>query len=106
MIMAVVKNNNNIWLLVANGKQTVAVLKSHPSTPTSASMTINVTTTEHGGIYCTYMRLCDIPIKIEEGRLRGRDEEIEEAKVQTVTFGSPCNSPDEIHYHPQQINKE
>ena len=52
------------------------------------------------------MRLCDIQIKVEERRIRWGDQEIEEAKVQTVTFGSPCNSPDEIHYHPQQINKE
>ncbi len=52
------------------------------------------------------MLLCDIQIKIEKRRIRWRDEEIEEAKVQTVTFVSPCNSPDEIHYHPQPINKE
>lgn len=65
-----------------------------------------MTTTEHDGIYCKYKLLCDIQIKMEERRIRGRDEEIEEAEVQTVTFGSPCNSPDEIHYHPQQINKE
>lgn len=50
--------------------------------------------------------LCDTQIKMEERRIRRRDKAIEEAKVQTVTFRSPCNSQDEIHYNPQQINKE
>lgn len=31
---------------------------------------------------------------------------MEEAEVQTETFRSPWNSPDEIHYHSWQINKE
>lgn len=64
------------------------------------SVGISVTTREHDGIYCTYKLLCDTQIKIEETRIRWQDKEIEEAKVQTETFGSPCDSPDEIHYHP------
>lgn len=53
-----------------------------------------------------YTLLCRIQIKIEEKRIRWGDKRTEEVKVQTVTFMSPCNSPDEIHYHLQQINKE
>lgn len=48
----------------------------------------------------------DTQIKTEERRIRWRDKEIEEAEEQTETSGSPWNSPDEIHYYPQLINKE
>lgn len=50
--------------------------------------------------------LCDTQIKTEERRISRRDEEIGETRIEAVTFRSPYNSPDEIHYHPQQINKE
>lgn len=75
------------------------------STSQLARQRINVTT-EHDGICCTSVLLSDTHIKVEERKIRWSDEEVEEARVQTVTFGSPCNSPDEIHHHHQQINKE
>lgn len=97
-----------INLLIWNASLKTLCVYFHKATRISqlAWQRTNVTTTERDGIYCAYMRLCDIQIKVEERRIRWGDQEIEEAKVQTVTFGSPCNSPNEIHYHPQQINKE
>lgn len=47
------------------------------------------TARKHGGIYSTNELLSGAQIKTEHGRIRWKDEDIEEAKVQTEPFGNP-----------------